>query len=1106
MLALTNGIFSTPKNTNALGGSDPSPQNNTTDYRSNTQSESNQYQGFFTFGVNPHFKNKRALGSKEYYGIGWETKRGSIQDLLAWVGSGKAIMCGTLHNNRTSRKKFNVVSAQAIALDIDEGLSLEDCLKIPFVRDYAAAIYTSASHQKQKGDVAPCDRYRVVFILPVLVTDAPLYEAAVKVVMEEVGHADKACKDASRMFYGYDQTEIVLCDETKVLPANFLDEVSDRLEAEKAERKQRLEERRRYLANRSDDDKDRDFENIKLALDAINPDCSHNEWLKVGMALHDHDTSLFYLWDSWSSCGSKYPGSRSLERQWSKFTGGGGVTLGSLFEIAKQYGFKFPKRERSYSSKRNVGDRLVDAAEYGKRQLSEFLQHINNQAQAAASGFGKLLQVTQNPITEPPTVIKWRNGDPVPSPSDYGDRPIPEIVYARGSNALELIAKLKKAGWPSVMDDSFMGEGKSHRAGAIRLDFMTGWYIDTNHNNPSVQSVTDNFSNLWARHKGLWRDSEGELSRKHIEGREPEIPGNCPSADLFPKLAAKGYDFMSSKGSPICGACPHRGYCHKDERFFKAQRSATLSHKLIRADIQSLPNPLEWEYSNNFAIIEEATTQARAALVEVSGDRGDVLCNLADIEKSDSDLYEQLKPFRDALEKLFEAPQGRYGLNHEQIMEVLPREFNGDTEELLPLVMAALDPELALDLPDSVRGAGGKKDPFSYLQKQLNRQYRGEALENHDRAIQDLSNCILLPLLTVWTTGKGSIRLEHGKFTVTQADIRKQQTIQAFGFRIFLDATGNKQAIADGFGLDVNSIITIRQEQPPLDNLTVNQITMAGTKTRNRSDSAKERIEAYKRHWRSVDPNVQFLGFKGDADISGWWLNHNRGSNKFKGRVNLVSFGLPFPHVGAVQAEYRTFNGSLDGFDAYYHRLVADELIQFIGRQRVQHFSDRQFTLDIVGKFDDIDLSFLTERYGIKVIARDAAEVCAAAGTTKEQIKHSIFDIAKGINDAGGKITQKAIAAAMGIAQSTLSEHIKALWGNWLELKKLLSETLKDTYRESDKKSEPIEPVDPSIAAALLIECFAVGGVAGIRAYLEEMPPPDARYWLGCLLSATAIA
>lgn len=997
-------------------------------------------------------------------------------------------------------QKSNIVSAQAIALDVDDGLSLKECLKIPFVQNYAAAIYTSASHQKVKGDAPACDRYRIVFVLPKPVTDIALYEQSVSVVMESVGYADKACKDASRMFFGYSETEVILCDNTKVLPANFLTEVGDRLESEKAERARLFEERKRKREEFGEPETD--LKTIQLALDSIDPDCPYQDWLTVGLALHSHSESNFYLWDNWSSRGSKYSSSRALERQWSKFTAGGGIGIGSLFHLAKDYGFKFPEQSfTTYTETYSEGDRLLSPEKLGKKKASEFIQWISGKAAGLSKNCHKGFAAAVVPIVEPPKIFRWQNGDPVPSTEDYGDRPIPKIIYKRGSNPVELVAKLRAAGWLSALDSSFMGEGKTHRAGTIKFQDCTGWYIDTNHNNPSVENIERNYTNLWARHNGLWRGEDGNLTRKTIEGKEPEIRANCPSADLFPKLAAKGYETMS-KDNPICGVCPHRGYCGISENFFKAQRSTALAAQQIRADIQQLPSPTDWDYSNNYAIVEEATGQARTALKEVSGNWGDLLQNFDAIEAIAPELYEKLKPFKDALRTAFEAPQGRYGLTHDKIIQALPKPPE-NLNDLLLRVATILEPELNLDEADRVSGAGKK---YRAAMKLVNAMYRSEAKQDNETVLEALPNNLLLPLLTLWNGDRGSIRLEKNRLTVTRPDTRKQTTIQAFGFRLFLDATGNKQAIAAGFGLEENSIIEIAQELPNLDNLTVYQTNMSGIKSRDRSDSAKQRIAAYQQAWQKTDPNVQFLGFKSDENIDGWWLNHNRGSNKFKGRLSLVSFGLPFPHVGAIQAEYRTFNGTLDGFEEYYRRLVEDEISQGVGRQRVQHFSDQQFTLDIVATFDDFDLSFLTERYGIKVITRDAVEFCGAAGTTRETLKHSIFDITAGIKAAGEKITQQAIATAMGISQSTLSEHLKALWGNWNKLKKLLSDFLKGSNRVSDKNIKTLKPIEPTLAAATLIDVFSSGGWVALRAFLEDLPPHEARFSLGCLLRTTAIA
>ena len=59
---------------------------------------------------------------------------------------------------------------------------------------------------------------------------------------------------------------------------------------------------------------------IEQALAKIDPDCGHDDWLHVGMALH-HETrgDGFEYWDEWSSAGSKYPGRDALWRRWDSF-------------------------------------------------------------------------------------------------------------------------------------------------------------------------------------------------------------------------------------------------------------------------------------------------------------------------------------------------------------------------------------------------------------------------------------------------------------------------------------------------------------------------------------------------------------------------------------------------------------------------------------------------------------------------------------------------------------------------------------------------------------------------------------------------------------------
>jgi RecA-family ATPase len=73
-------------------------------------------------------------------------------------------------------------------------------------------------------------------------------------------------------------------------------------------------------------------------LSYIDPDCSYDDWIKVGMALHD-DGYPFSIWDNWSKKGSKYP-KETPYNHWKSFHPGGGVSMGSVVQMAKDRGYR----------------------------------------------------------------------------------------------------------------------------------------------------------------------------------------------------------------------------------------------------------------------------------------------------------------------------------------------------------------------------------------------------------------------------------------------------------------------------------------------------------------------------------------------------------------------------------------------------------------------------------------------------------------------------------------------------------------------------------------------------------------------------------------------
>jgi hypothetical protein len=96
------------------------------------------------------------------------------------------------------RKNVNFVSADAIALDFDGGLSLNQA-KMRF-RNKRHIIAPSRNHQKEKNGVIT-DRFRVILFLEKRITNYEDYKATVENLLNDNPEADKACKDAARFFF-----------------------------------------------------------------------------------------------------------------------------------------------------------------------------------------------------------------------------------------------------------------------------------------------------------------------------------------------------------------------------------------------------------------------------------------------------------------------------------------------------------------------------------------------------------------------------------------------------------------------------------------------------------------------------------------------------------------------------------------------------------------------------------------------------------------------------------------------------------------------------------------------------------------------------------------
>jgi hypothetical protein len=109
---------------------------------------------------------------------------------------------------------------------------------------------------------------------------------------------------------------------------------------------------------------------IDRAADALSHivliDGDYDQWRDIGFALKEgFGDSAFSLWDEWSSRTYDYEGTEALRRRWDKFENSKGVTLATLFHLAKQHGYEQPKRQNETRTAVEDFGRFLKAQEAG---------------------------------------------------------------------------------------------------------------------------------------------------------------------------------------------------------------------------------------------------------------------------------------------------------------------------------------------------------------------------------------------------------------------------------------------------------------------------------------------------------------------------------------------------------------------------------------------------------------------------------------------------------------------------------------------------------------------------------------------------------------------
>ena len=113
--------------------------------------------------------------------------------------------------------------------------------------------------------------------------------------------------------------------------------------------------------------------NVVDQLRHISPNCSYDEWIKIGMGVHDAlGRDGYPVWDAWSAQGDDYPGAEETWMHYRSFRPNGGVTAGTLYHHAKRGGWKGPRRD---AVERTHSGLPVELAQDQPRQIiSNFLR------------------------------------------------------------------------------------------------------------------------------------------------------------------------------------------------------------------------------------------------------------------------------------------------------------------------------------------------------------------------------------------------------------------------------------------------------------------------------------------------------------------------------------------------------------------------------------------------------------------------------------------------------------------------------------------------------------------------------------------------------------
>jgi hypothetical protein len=570
----------------------------------------------------------------------WKQVTGTIEDLAAHLSNGHPFMPSLLDGNG-KRWQSNANHATMLALDIDDGMTIEQALAHSFIQNHCGlAIETTSSKPDHH-------KFRLIFPLEQPIEGHKDIKLATLYLQSLIGSADRACSDASRFYFGSQGRSPFLLQEV-CLPADFLSHARiwvAEIEARKAQERAQRERIRREQQERIISEGKTDLieliglANARLGADAFLPYLDHDKqqngkWrckpaFRVGSGSksafigESHGVTLYHD----PSAGHSLDGFRFFV--WQQRGEGFKATGSDFVELAKEY----------------CTLAGIDVPEWSRPEKKSI------------------------PTSDP-------------------------TIYFEDRLAAYLGAKTN-----IILDNSATGSGKSHFDAELKpadLGVKKIIYVTNDPYNPTIKGFED-WIHMMGRHGGLKTivNSDGTTRIVRCKPGEPyTIEANCIRFEAVEFLRDANIAGSDSAGV-ICGTCPMRERCThaSDGVNFLAQRKRGLSADRVICHPESLPDPKEFNYSE-VAIVWDDTMPR--AVKQINVYQNDVARTIAD----NPELATVLHP----LYKLFGQELPRYGLPTEQIVELSPIDLDPEYLESLtaPDLGKALNPvaDQGVDLSD----------------------------------------------------------------------------------------------------------------------------------------------------------------------------------------------------------------------------------------------------------------------------------------------------------------------------------------------------------------------------------------------------------------------